>query len=198
LGIKPVEPVVGSYPELVFMVPGYGNDLVIAEAVVIFRIMQEIYKTVILPDIFIQSPVCSDPEVTVSIFIKDGIVKIAGDRVSVTGDGSRSETVRLVCMEGFQERIKPVKPVPLVEYPDLVEMILVKIRYPVLGRGFVRFSGMIHLVCVAVISVEPVLGTEPEKTKIIFNKGRHQTVGEPVLESQFVKTDVRILGTDSQ
>ena len=176
------------------MVLGHGDDAVVSQAVGIQWVMPVVLKTVIFPDVFIQSPVSSDPEVTVRIFKKDRIIETMVPKVTITGNGSRFQAVRLVCMEHFMKGIETVKPVPQVEDPDLVRMVLVYIGNPVFRGCVLAFPCMIHLELIPVIPVEPVLGTEPHKAQIIFKKRGDKAMGESVLQADTVKTNVVVLG----
>jgi hypothetical protein len=156
--------------------------------------MPEVLKTVIFPDVFIQSLVSSDPEVTVRIFKKDRIIKTMVPIVTITGNGSRFQAVRLVCMEHLMQGIETVKPFPLVVDPDLVKLVFVNIRDPVFRGCVLAFPRMIHLELIPVIPVEPVLGAEPHKAQIIFKKRGDKAMGEPILQVDTVKTNVVVLG----
>jgi len=100
------------------MVAGYRNYMVITEAACIRRIMQVILKAVIIPDVFIYPPLCSDPKVTVSIFKKDRIIIVTLIRITVTGNGSWRSTVGIIRMECFTKRIKTVKACLLYTSPS--------------------------------------------------------------------------------
>jgi hypothetical protein len=179
------------------MVHGQIDDLVVAQAVGILGVMPEVFKMVILPDVFVQAPVCTNPEVTVSIFYKECILDIMYAVITITGNGSWFQAVRLVRMELLMQGIETVKPVSLIIDPDLVKMILVNVRNPVFRGCMVAFSCMVHLELIPVIPVEPFLGAEPEKTQIIFKERGDQAMGEPVLKVDVVKTDIVVLGTNS-
>jgi hypothetical protein len=159
--------------------------------------MSELHKTVIPSNVLVQTHVCADPEIAVDVLCKDPVIYTLFSVITVTGDGTRYQAVRVVGMEGFLPGIETFQSLPLIKDPDLTGMIFVKSCDPVIGRCPVGFSSMVNLESIPVIAVEPILGTEPEKAEVIFNEGICEAVRKTIFKADPMKSNIVILGTDS-